>query len=1131
MNKPGKSLANASTPRRISPMRIHLPSLFLALASLAFGTDRSATADAILERTFARTVHPFVETYCVTCHGKEKSEADLDLTSYTTTADVVAGFSYWELVQERLEAGEMPPTKAKKHPGEKQSREIAEWIKALRKNEAQKSAGDPGLVVARRLSNAEYDYTIRDLTGVDLRPTKEFPVDPANQAGFDNTGESLTMSPALWKKYYQAARAVADNLVLQPEGFAFAPHPMLVETDRDKYSVLGIVDFYQRQPTDFAEYFLAAWRFQHRAALGWPQAALADIAAESKVSAKYLATVWAALTDATEEVGPIVKLQGMWRELPVPADADPVALRARAGQIRDWVLNLRDQLVPDVPNVNAASFRGGSQPTVLWKDRQMAANRRRYDPALLKVGAPPALENKTTSPVVSVTAVAASGASSFALDRPKAAVARVNPTPLPGQRLANGLGTPVAPVAKTAADGRALSAFEIAELALAAQPARKAGGPLPKTPDIVKFGGVFLEAQVVTTSSSVTAKMARAKKRGNTADPDLFVPADPAERARHEAAFARFADVFPDAFFISERARVYLDAETEETLEGRLLSAGLHSQTGYFRDDTPLCELILDEAGRRELDRLWDIFNFNAAVPARMHLAFLSNEGGSLRTPEFDQYRPENPAATTPAMIKSLTDLTLAKIAASKPSEQAMKIVDEHFARTAADNLWLDRTREKSEPTHLEALQDFAERAFRRPLSTAEREDIIAFYRQSRSENGVDHEDAMRDSIVRVLMSPHFCYRLDLNQAAPATVSPPLPHGTRALTGYELASRLSYFLWSSMPDAELLARAAAGDLARPDVLVAQTRRMLKDSRVRNFATEFAGHWLDFRRFEEHNAVDRERFPSFDNELRSAMFEEPLRFLVDLVREDRSVLDCLYGDHTFVNAPLAKHYGIPGTFAGDAWTRVDHAGEFGRGGILPMAVFLTANSPGLRTSPVKRGYWVVRRVLGERIPPPPPTVPTLPADEKSLGELTLRATLAKHRENPACASCHARFDSYGLVFEGFGAIGERRTQDFGGHPVETSAEFPGGISATGLAGLREFIRGHRERDFVDNLTSKLLAYGLGRTLLMSDDPLLAEMKSKLAAEQHRFGALIETIVASPQFRTKRAPAPTKTALNQ
>jgi hypothetical protein len=327
-----------------------------------------------------------------------------------------------------------------------------------------------------------------------------------------------------------------------------------------------------------------------------------------------------------------------------------------------------------------------------------------------------------------------------------------------------------------------------------------------------------------------------------------------------------------------------------------------------------------------------------------------------------------------------------------------------------------------------------------------------------------------------------------------------------------------------MPDDELLARAAAGDLQRPEALVAQARRMLKDRRVRNLATEFGGNWLDFRRFEEHNSVDRERFPQFDNELRQALFEEPIRFVIHLVQNDLSVLNFLFGDHTFVNAPLAKHYEIhPDSlnFGADGWARASHAHVYGRGGLLPMAVFLTANSPGLRTSPVKRGYWVARRVLGERIPPPPASVPELPADEKELGNLTLREVLARHRENESCASCHSRFDSFGLVFEKYGPIGESRSEDLGGRPVDNRAEFPGGIKDSDVGGLKDYIRKHRQSDFISNLCRKLLAYALGRTLILSDDATIEKMRAELAANQYRFGTLIETIVTSPQFLNKRS----------
>src|SRR6185436_19743241 len=248
-------------------------------------------------------------------------------------------------------------------------------------------------------------------------------------------------------------------------------------------------------------------------------------------------------------------------------------------------------------------------------------------------------------------------------------------------------------------------------------------------------------------------------------------------------------------------------------------------------------------------------------------------------------------------------------------------------------------------------------------------------------------------------------YRVDLVAGA----------GVKPLDDHALASRLSYFLWSSLPDAELLAHASRGDLHRPAVLTAQVRRMLRDERARALAVEFGGQWLDFRRFQQHNAVSRERFPSFDDKLREAMFEEPVRFFLDVIRRDRPVLDFVQGRHTFVNAVLARHYGMRPP-PGEQWARVDDADRYQRGGILPMAVFLTQNAPGLRTSPVKRGYWVVRRVLGEHIPAPPAQVPELPRDERKLGDLTLPALLARHRQDTHCAACHARFDGYGLAFE-------------------------------------------------------------------------------------------------------------------
>jgi hypothetical protein len=968
-------------------------------------------SDAELERGFAQTVRPFLAGYCIACHSGATPAAQFDLRPFTDVAAVVRDYPHWNLLLEKLTAKEMPP-KAVKQPPAEARQAVIDWVQAMRASQTRKNAGDPGPVLARRLSNAEYNYTIRDLTGVDMRPTREFPVDPANPAGFDNSGESLTMSPALLNKYLQAARDVANHMVLTPDGFTFAPHPMLVETDREKFTIKRIVDFYERQPTDYADYFQAAWRFKHRAALGMPNATLATVAAQARISAKYLPMVWQLLEETPDEDGPVARLQAMWRALPEPGPDRQAAVRPPCLEMRDFVVRLRKDTAMLFFSPRVTGLSATSQPLMNWKLRAFASHRRDFDRTAL----------------------------------------------------------------------------------------RMEGDPPPEIPEIPKYGALGSEA-------SYRGRALAAKSRAT--DPDLVVPAG--QRARYEASFARFSNVFPDAFYIRERGRFYPDDSEDK---GRLLSAGFHNVMGYFRDDTPLVELILDEKGKQELDRLWEEFDFIADFTTRTYIQYYFNQSGEVQGKgrESGTARPPDKEVIAAPIIFGLRDAYLAKAAANPDNDPvAPQAIREHFQRVNDTIRHVERLRMEAEPRHLDALLEFAARAYRKPLSPAEHEQILAFYQSLREKGGLTHEEAMRDSIVSVLISPRFSYRID-----PATIK--AKAGRAPLSGYELASRLSYFLWSSMPDEDLLARAAKGDLQKPEVLAAEARRMLQDERARGLAVEFGGNWLDFRRFEEHNAVDRDRFPSFTNDLREAMFEEPVRFLENVIRHDGSVLDLLYGDYTFVNAALAKHYGMP-EVEGDGWVRVENAGSYGRGGVLPMAVFLTQNAPGLRTSPVKRGYWVVRRVLGETIPPPPATVPELPHDESKL-DLPLREVLARHRENPSCAGCHARFDSLGLAFEGYGPVGEKRSHDLAGHTVDTHAGFPGGSDGTGFKGVQKYIWEHRQKDFADNLCRKLLAYSLSRSLQLSDESLVEQMTAKLAAGSYHFTPLVEIIVTSPQFLNRR-----------
>jgi len=982
------------------------PTTLAATAALGIALGQQDPR-AALDRQFTRSVRPFLKTYCVTCHGGPQPAAQMDLSGFTTLSALMQDGRRWSQILERLEAGEMPPKEARRPPPQ-ELRATVQWFHAVRDHERRRNAGDPGVVLARRLSNAEYNYSIRDLTGVDIRPAREFPVDPANTAGFDNSGETLTMSPTLLKKYLAAAREVASHMYLKEDGFAFAPHPMLVETDRDKFAVHQIIDFYHQQNTDYADYFQTAWRFRHRAALSEPQATLASLAQRHRVSAKYLSTVWAALETA-EDVGPLAKLQSMWRTLPGPKTGAPDAARAGCEEMRAYVARVRKKVEPRFINITAGPIGAAWQPLLIWKNTQYATHRRKFDPRQLQVeGEPPFNQKDVVEPE---------------WDNPFG----------PGKTI------------------------------------------LVENPP---------------------------------GDPDLAVPAG--QRARYEAAWGRFCAVFPDMFYKESRGRNYFLTGRDE---GRYLSAGFHNVMGYFRDDQALYELLLDRPRQAELDRMWREMDFAASINIRTYVEFAKLGTRGTR----DDFKDGEPEVREIEVEQIIAEPKLRKLEAdylemAKAGSGVAKQAIRSFFNSASTSIgWVKQARKDAEPSHLRALAGFAARAYRRPLSDADRADLISFYREVRERYGLDHESAVREAIVLILTSPKFSYRVDMAQA---------PAGVQPLPDAGLASRLSYFLWSSLPDQELMRHAAAGDLHRPAILKAQARRMLRDPRARALAVEFGGNWLDFRDFEQLATVDRERFPAFDDELRKAMFEEPVRFLLDVFQNNRSILDLLYGRHTFVNPVLARHYGMPvsGTAASD-WIRVDDAGPYGRGGLLPMAAFLTKNAPGLRTSPVKRGYWVAKRILGEEIPPPPPTVPELPADEAKM-DLPLRQMLERHRSDPGCAACHARFDSFGLAFEKFDPVGRQRTSDLGGRTVDARATFPGGVEAEGPRGLQQYIHGRREAGFVRGFTGKLLAYALGRSLALSDDLLIEEISRKLGKDGCCFETVIDSIVTSRQFLNKR-----------
>jgi cytochrome c553 len=403
-------------------------------------------------------------------------------------------------------------------------------------------------------------------------------------------------------------------------------------------------------------------------------------------------------------------------------------------------------------------------------------------------------------------------------------------------------------------------------------------------------------------------------------------------------------------------------------------------------------------------------------------------------------------------------------------------------------------------------LRSFADRAYRRPITNDELTRLVQFVEAARG-NGDDDERSMMLAMEAVLVSPSFLFRFELDNIASDT------DAVRSLNDFELASRLSYFLWSSMPDEELFRLAAAGELRRPGVLEEQVRRMLGDDKARSLAANFGSQWLQVRGLADFHP-DPARFPSFDESLRSAMLQETGLFFMAIIREERSVLEFLDADFTFVNERLARHYGVDGV-TGSTFRRISLAGTQ-RSGILTQASVLAATSNPTRTSPVKRGKWILDNLLGAPPPAPPANVPDLAEDPHQKSE-SLRQRLERHRSQPACAACHARMDPLGFALENFDAVGAWRSQEEG-HAVDVSGTFLGGQTFSGPTELRALLR-TRCRAFVRCLTEKLFVYAMGRGLEPADRRVIDGIVRRLAADDYRFRALVQGIAMSEPFQMR------------
>ncbi|MCA9249048.1 MAG: DUF1592 domain-containing protein, partial [Planctomycetales bacterium] len=495
----------------------------------------------------------------------------------------------------------------------------------------------------------------------------------------------------------------------------------------------------------------------------------------------------------------------------------------------------------------------------------------------------------------------------------------------------------------------------------------------------------------------------------------------------------------------------------------------------FHREDEPLKRLFLSAAEAKEIDRLWEEHRFISHFPTT------ENE----YLPLFIGFVTQDQTQETLKFFEGFRE----------PFGERAAEFEAEFANAA--------------PPQLTQLYAFAARAYRRPLTERERAALDALYRTLRA-RPMPHDEAFRGVLARVFISPSFLMHVERTVAGKSPIE---------VDDWELASRLSYFLWSSQPDDELRGLAAAGRLHDSEVLAAQARRMLRDERVRALAIEFGTQWIHVRGFDQLDEKNEKLFPEFDASLRQAIYEESILFFQHLFQENRPPTDILAADYAFLNERLAQHYGVP-QVQGDQWRRVDGVRAFGRGGILGLASVHAKQAGASRTSPVLRGNWVAETLLGEKLPLPPPNVPQLPEAENGNDGLTMRALVEKHVRAAECAVCHVRIDPLGFALERYDPIGRRREFDLGGLPLDTTAQLRDGTRFAGIEGLREYLLTTKRKTVLGVFCRRLLGYALARETTLSDTLLIDQMVEQLNSDEGRLGDAVRLIVLSPQFRSIR-----------
>jgi len=1068
---------------------------------------------------------PKFQQYCFQCHGNTAPMAGVNLELMTSQGSISDSFKQWRNVMAALEQKRMPP-EMMPQPTEEERRTVIAWIRSELNGFVKKHAGDPGRVTVRRLTSGEYGYSIQDLTGLDLKVEHDLVSDEVGGEGFSNFGDVQFIQDAGMERYLEAAKRVADHAVIGSGPIQFFADPG--KTGFELSAIARIRAIYDRygfrtvsgeggRPYGLDSYGKAlyvAWRYQHRTVLGESNTALKELAAREGVTSRFAQHIWKVLNQRSLSY-PSSEVVARWRKLPAPSTdnkASATAVLAACEEIQKFLVTWPSWLFA---RGDLAAGGAGDERPLEFSDASLKVETRRRlaffrgfrggprGPALptggtarIYLNAVLVNPNPKFKPVILWKNPTIQFRKSFGRPGQVSATPAIAGQPATNaqqgsQPMRGGRDVPRVPLSTV------ITGESAKKLAFGQSPDGSVMGP----EDFASEGSISFEVQLPDGFSlfelQVDAEVGRNRDQvfritisdredGGTRRVPVWGLAGDPESAGHKAwkaAVLEFARILPPN---SHGEPTPADKDPIPEPFDNTYNVPEHDdfvvKVKYIRDDRFVVEHILDDATRVKLDQAWN----DLYASFEYHDAYLR-----LLTNKFK----------VDLKGKSIVDFDEAGIEIL-PGEMRKYVrpLRTEYQRVMA-------TQVAARAGHVEDCIRFASRAWRRPLSEPEKLSLRSFYTSTiRSER--DHRKAIRALVARVLVAPAFLYRVE-----PAQLT-----AVRPLSGWELASRLSYFLWSSIPDEELRRAAGAGELSSLPQLHSQVKRMLADPKARRLSTEFFGQWLGFYRFDQYRGVDTGRFPEFNDEVKAAMYDEAVSFFEHVIRKDRPIREMLQADYTFLNQALAKHYGVQKEIASkDQMERVDGASAFHRGGLLRLGALLTATSAPLRTSPVKRGDWVLRRVLGTAIPPPPADAGSIPADEKLFGGFTLREKLAAHQRNATCAGCHSRIDPLGFPLEKYDAIGRARDKYPDGKPIDDSGVVANQKRLSGVEGLLEYLKGE-EKQVVRTLAQKLLGYALGRTILLSDQSLIDRLAD--AGGDASFSRLAAEIVASPQFRNRR-----------